>query len=415
VILTPPLIYIALPVMNEMERLPLLVKAIMEQTEQHFRLVVCVNQPDSWWNDPEHISICEENSLAIKYLVSLDDKRIEILDKSSPGNGWTPKAHGIGFARKNLMDHISKMAHPGDIIISMDADTLFNTGYFASVAENLRLNPAASAISVPYYHRLSYQNELDRAMLRYEIYMRAYAINMWRIKSPYCFTALGSAIALPVWAYRATGGMTPKLSGEDFYFLQKIVKTGRLLHWNGEIVYPATRLSDRVFFGTGPALIKGIDGDWSSYPVYAMRLYDLVAETYKLFQKLFIEDVTTPLDDFLLAKFGELPWKALRLNFKSHAHFTRACHEKIDGLRILQFLKESQPAGEKMSEESLADLLLSYQRQFPELIESLNTKVDFLLSPISELDQIRDVLFEIEMYYRRMHWNEFTGLTTMYN
>jgi len=413
--LTPSLIYIALPVMNEMERLPLLVKAIMEQTEQHFRLVVCVNQPDSWWNDTEHMSVCEENSLAIKYLLSLEDNRIEILDKSSPGNGWTPKAHGIGFARKYLMDHISKMAHPGDIIISMDADTLFNKGYFASVAENLRLNPAASAISVPYYHRLSYQNELDRAMLRYEIYMRAYAINMWRIKSPYCFTALGSAIALPVWSYRASGGMTPKMSGEDFYFLQKIVKTGRLLHWNGEIVYPATRLSDRVFFGTGPALIKGIDGDWSSYPVYSQRLYDLVAETYKLFSKLYHEDVETPLDEFLLSKFGELPWSALRLNFKTQGHFIRACHEKIDGLRILQFLKENQPSGEQVSEESLSDLLVSYMKQFPELIGDLNTKVDFSFSPISELDHIRDVLFEIEMYYRRMHWNEFTGLTTMYN
>jgi hypothetical protein len=415
VILTPSLIYIALPVMNEMERLPLLVKAIMEQTEQRFRLVVCVNQPDSWWNDPEHMSVCEENSLAIKYLLSLEDNRIEILDKSSPGNGWTPKAHGIGFARKYLMDHISKMAHPGDIIISMDADTLFNKGYFASVAENLRLNPAASAISVPYYHRLSYQNELDRAMLRYEIYMRAYAINMWRIKSPYCFTALGSAIALPVWAYRASGGMTPKMSGEDFYFLQKIVKTGRLLHWNGEIVYPATRLSDRVFFGTGPALIKGIDGDWSSYPVYSQRLYDLVAETYILFSKLYYEDVNTPLDEFLLSKFGELPWSTLRLNFKTQGHFIRACHEKIDGLRILQFLKENQPTGEQVSEESLSGLLVSHQKQFPDLIGELNTKVDFLLSPISELDHIRDVLFEIEMYYRRMHWNEFTGLTTMYN
>lgn len=413
--MTPSLIYIALPVMNEMERLPLLVKAIMEQTEQHFRLVVCVNQPDSWWNDTEHMSVCEENSLAIKYLLSLEDNRIEILDKSSPGNGWTPKAHGIGFARKYLMDHISKMAHPGDIIISMDADTLFNKGYFASVAENLRLNPAASAISVPYYHRLSYQNELDRAMLRYEIYMRAYAINMWRIKSPYCFTALGSAIALPVWSYRASGGMTPKMSGEDFYFLQKIVKTGRLLHWNGEIVYPATRLSDRVFFGTGPALIKGIDGDWSSYPVYSQRLYDLVAETYKLFSKLYHEDVETPLDEFLLSKFGELPWSALRLNFKTQGHFIRACHEKIDGLRILQFLKENQPSGEQVSEESLSDLLVSYMKQFPELIGDLNTKVDFSFSPISELDHIRDVLFEIEMYYRRMHWNEFTGLTTMYN
>jgi len=415
VILTPSLIYIALPVMNEMERLPLLVKAIMEQTEQHFNLVVCVNQPDSWWSEPDHEAVCMENQLAIRYLESLDDKRIEILDKSSPGSGWTPKAQGIGFARKFLMDHISKMANPNDIIVSMDADTVFNKGYFASVAENLRLNPAASAISIPYYHKLSYKTELDRAMLRYEIYMRAYAINMWRINSPYCFTALGSAIALPVWTYRASGGMTPKMSGEDFYFLQKIVKTGRLLHWNGEIVYPATRLSDRVFFGTGPALIKGIDGDWSSYPVYDQRLYDLVAETYKLFNKLYHEDVNTPLDEFLLGKFGELPWKALRLNFKTPVHFIRACHEKIDGLRILQFLKEKQPADEKLSEESLSALLVSYQKQFPDLIEGLNSKVDFQMSPISELDHIRDILFEIEMYYRRMHWNRFTGLTTLYN
>ena len=245
--------------MNEMERLPLLIQAIMAQTVQHFRLVVCVNQPDSWWDDPLQIYVCEENQLTIKYLESLEDKRIEIIDKSSPGKGWPPKGHGIGAARKFLMDHISKIAKADDIIISMDADTVFGKEYFASVAENLRINPAASAIAIPYYHKLSYNQELDRAMLRYEIYMRSFAINMWRIRSPYCFTALGSAIALPVLAYKASGGMTPKLSGEDFYFLQKIVKTGRLLHWNSEIVFPATRLSDRVFFGTGPALIKGIE------------------------------------------------------------------------------------------------------------------------------------------------------------
>ena len=80
VILTPSLTYIALPVMNEMERLPLLIQAIMEQTVQHFRLVVCVNQPDSWWNESGHLNVCAENQLAIKYLESLDDRRIEIID-----------------------------------------------------------------------------------------------------------------------------------------------------------------------------------------------------------------------------------------------------------------------------------------------------------------------------------------------
>jgi glycosyltransferase involved in cell wall biosynthesis len=415
VALTPSLIYIALPVMNEMERLPLLMQAIMDQTVQQFRLVVCVNQPDSWWNDPVHLHVCEENQLTIRYLQMLEDKRIEIIDRSSPGKGWPIKGHGIGVARKYLMDHISKVANVDDIIISMDADTVFSNEYFASVAENLRINPAASAIAIPYYHKLSYNQELDRAMLRYEIYMRAFAINMWRIRSPYCFTALGSAIALPVWAYRASGGMTPKLSGEDFYFLQKIVKTGRLLHWNSEIVFPATRLSNRVFFGTGPALIKGIEGDWSSYPVYNYRLFDQVAETYKLFGSLYLKDVVTPLDNFLLGKFGELPWKGLRNNFKSQAHFIRACHEKIDGLRILQFLKENQPPDEKVSEGALSELLMLYKKQFSELIIERNTKVDFLQSSIATLDSTRDILFEIEMQYRKIHWNDFTGLTTMYN
>lgn len=409
------IIYIALPVLNEMERLPLLIKAIMEQTEQRFKLVVCVNQPDSWWNEPEHLSVCEENQLAIQYLQSLEDKRIEIIDRSTPGKGWPPKGHGIGAARKLLMDHISKVANENDIIISMDADTVFSKEYFASVAENIRLNPAASAIAIPYYHKLTYNSELDRAMLRYEIYMRSFAINLWRIHSPYCFSALGSAIAMPVWAYRAVGGMTPKLSGEDFYFLQKIVKTGRLLHFNGEIVFPAARLSDRVFFGTGPALIKGIEGDWSSYPVYNHRLFDKIAETYKLFGPLFTRDLETPLDDFLIRRFRELPWKALRQNFKSKPHFIRACHEKIDGLRILQFLKESQVPDEKVSETALSELLMLYKTQFPELISDKNTILDFALTSIPEMDNIRDVLFEIEMHFRKIHWNDFTGLTTMYN
>jgi hypothetical protein len=209
--------------------------------------------------------------------------------------------------------------------------------------------------------------------------------------------------------------MTPKLSGEDFYFLQKIVKTGRLLHFNGEIVFPAARLSDRVFFGTGPALIKGMEGDWSSYPVYNYRLFDRIAETYKLFGPLYLRDIETPLDNFLVKRFGELPWMALRQNYKSQAHFIRACHEKIDGLRILQFLKESQVADEKISETSLSELLLLFKKQFPGLISDLNTNIDFTLTSVAELDHIRDVLFEIEMHYRKIHWNDFTGLTTMYN
>ena len=150
--------------------------------------------------------------------------------------------------------------------------------------------PDAVALSNPYYHKLTGAEAEDRAILRYEIYMRNYAINMLLINSPYAFTAMGSAIALPVSSYKAIGGLTPKLSGEDFYFLQKLRKYGNINIHNKEKVYPAARFSDRVFFGTGPAMIKGNDGDWESYPIYHIQLFKNIERTYESFEILFKND-----------------------------------------------------------------------------------------------------------------------------
>lgn len=407
------MIYLALPVMNEEALLPKLIEAIGGQSYSQFKVVVCINQPDHFWDDTDKLSICFANQRMLEYIYSLHDSRYIVIDKTSKGKGWLPNKHGIGFARKIIMDYIAEIADLEDIILSIDADTVFHSGYLESIAENFNSHHSIPAISVPYYHELTGDEHLNRAMLRYEIYMRAYAINMWRIQNPYCFTALGSAFALKVKVYKSVGGITPKMSGEDFYFLQKIVKTGKLLHWNNQMVFPAARYSDRVFFGTGPALIKGSGGDWSSYPIYRSELFDEVSDTCALFPILYQHDIDTPLDGFLIQKFGTLPWKALRLNYKTQEHFVRACHEKIDGLRILQFLKESQPADEKVSEMALDCLLKSYQLQFPTLIAGLKTNINFQLSFISDLDHIRNVLFEIEMHYRKSHWSNFTGLKTM--
>jgi hypothetical protein len=140
--------------------------------------------------------------------------------------------------------------------------------------------------------------------------------------------------------------MTAKKSGEDFYLLQKLVKAGRIIHHNTEMVYPATRYSDRVFFGTGPALIKGSGGNWESYPVYDHRLFDQVEATYRLFGELFDGDVDTPMDGFLRNQFcsGDV-FGPLRRNAATREQFIKACHQRIDGLRILQFLKASTGSG----------------------------------------------------------------------
>jgi hypothetical protein len=250
---------------------------------------------------------------------------------------------------------VSEAAADDDIIVSMDADTQLWCQAICIPSQRLfNRHPQAVALSNPYYHRLTGEENLDRAMLRYEIYMRYYAINMWRIGSPYSFTALGSAIALPVWAYRKIGGITAKKSGEDFYLLQKLRKTGWIIHHNHEKVFPATRFSDRVFFGTGPALIKGSQGLWDSYPIYDHQLFDKLAQTYSLFPALYDTKIATPMDDFISTQFKETDiFEALRKNTSSREQFVKACHHKIDGLRVLQFVKSSQLKNSWCDEDNL--------------------------------------------------------------
>jgi hypothetical protein len=370
--------------------------SIAAQTYAHVKLYACVNQPDNWWHLPEKHSVCEANA---RVLNKLNNFGAITIDRTSSGQGWQHKDAGVGMARKTTMDAINNMALPQDIIISLDADTVFDSDYFASVVALFAEHPTYMGLANPYYHKLTSDETLNRAILRYEIYMRCYIINLMRIGSPYAFTALGSALAVPVWAYRKIGGITPKKSGEDFYFLQKLRKTGPLLTWNKQCVYPSSRYSDRVFFGTGPALIKGSKGDWSSYPIYHHSLFGYIENTYKLFPRLFSEDVPTPLDDFLESQFGTKNiWQTLRNNTASESSFVAACHQKLDGLRLLQYLKWKQTHLNRCDEDALTHLLnmLNYKPivRHPEAL-CLET------SPIADINHIRDFLFEKENGMRR--------------
>jgi len=393
-----PNVFIALPVLNEYENLPQFLANVRNQDyEGDIRLFVCVNQPDEWWNNPAKRPICQDNATSLALLHEITDIRITVIDRSSEGQGWKGSKHGVGFARREVMEAIAAEASHKDIIISLDADTEFGPGYVSSVVKTLMANPKASALAIPYYHRLTGNEIIDRAMLRYEIYMRCYAINMLRIGSPYAFTALGSAIVLNVRSYKSIGGITPKLSGEDFYFLQKLRKKGEIITWNPAKVYPAARFSDRVYFGTGPAMIKGAAGDWSSYPVYHYSWFDEVKKTYDVFPLLFAQNTETPMDKFLNEIFpGEPLWDKLRNNSGSADKFVWACHQKVDGLRILQFLKWRQRQSPVDDEKNLMEFMEAF---YPcsELFHELKTaELCFSLSPVLLLNQIRDFLVEKE-------------------
>ena len=389
------MLHIAIPLLNELENIPVLVDCIAKQNHHNFKVYFCVNQPDNWWGKLDKIEECNNNQQSIELINKSASFPFEIIDKSSLGQGWKGKNIGVGWARKTLTDHILQHANEDDIIISLDADTTFSENYFSSIEAKLQQHPKIAAIAVPYYHPLSGKEAEDRAMLRYEIYMRYYLINLFRIQSPYAFSALGSAIAMPVWALRKIGGMTPKKSGEDFYLLQKMIKFRPILQWNSEKVYPAARFSDRVFFGTGPAMIKGNTGDWSSYPIYSTKLFDEISAFYSLIPQLYIKNIITPIDSvFGNQDYCNSLWNSLRKNNKDLAHFTKAVHDKFDGLRTLQFLKQYPSTDHSLDTENLIIFINKYglEKNKPSQLEDFS----FENANVSQLNKIRDYLCGME-------------------
>ena len=395
-------LHIALPVLGEYANLSNFLDCLEKQSFKKFKIYICINQYEHWWDEASKLHYCLDNAESLSFLKSLDSD-IEIVDRSSKGFGWLKKKGGVGWARKILMDRIAEVGNKDDIIVSMDADTYYPENYLVSIIDFFNEHPDNIGLSVPYFHQLIGDSS-DRQILRYEIYMRYYALNMLRIKNPYNFTALGSALALPVWAYHKIGGMTPVKSGEDFYLLQKLVKNGQLGMWADTTAFPASRYSDRVLFGTGPALIKGAKGNWDSYPLYIPDSFDLIHKTFNLFPTLFERDVKTPMSGFLSAQFRSNDlWGPLRRNYRDRGNFIKACINKVDGLRILQFLRYRKSMMEPIGDETvlIEFLQTNFAKKMDSGLHAVLNSLNYADSSIQDIDLLRQYLFKQEMITRK--------------
>lgn len=126
--------------------------------------------------------------------------------------------------------------------------------------------------------------------------------------------------------------------------------------------------------------------------MYPPELFDQIKVTYDCFPKLWKEDIPTPMDNFLHNQLGNQIWQPLRDNFKTETQFIRACHEKIDGLRTLQFLKNSLQD---------YDDFVNFAKNWNCFFNSEIKTVDFLNEKIEFLQEIRDQLTELEDSMRK--------------
>ena len=169
---------------------------------------------------------------------------------------------GAGLPRKIGMDRAAAQFeaenHPQGIIVSLDADCTVSENYLTEIYRCFRQYRLKSA-TIEFHHPVEHlpeTGEIRQAAETYEIYLRYYRAALEYTGYPYPYYTIGSAFAVTAQTYRQAGGMGKQQAGEDFYFLQKVFPLGKTHFIAAACVYPAARISDRVPFGTGPAIAK---------------------------------------------------------------------------------------------------------------------------------------------------------------
>jgi hypothetical protein len=355
-------------------------------------VAICVNQPKIFWNNEDKRNIAEINVKTLRKLQELADTlpfTLKILDHCTVG---TDEKHiGVGWARKYALDIINAIAVSDDIMLWMDADTVYPDNYIEEILKVFEHDIQILALTAPYYHLTDGFDERQQiAALHYEVYMRSYIINLYRSGHPYAFTAIGSGIASTVGAYRKAGGLTPVKSGEDFYFIQKLFKIGKVATWCDSVCNPSIRTSSRVFFGTGPAIEKGLTDNWKSYPIYPFSLFEEIQGIYKEFDRLYQSSATTETVHII----SNADIYKFRANSGTREQFIKFCTEKFDALRTLQYLKSHYEHNDKTDANNLQELLVWCEQ--PQLC-GFSALSDLTLL---QWQLIRRALFEKEMLLR---------------
>ena len=140
------------------------------------------------------------------------------------------KFAGVGLARKIGMDEavyrLSKVKNSKGIITGFDADSICDSNYLEEIEKHFKQHKKSTGASIYFEHPIS-GHEFDKGIysgiIFYELHLRYLNQSLRYAKHPYSFYTVGSSFAVRMDTYVKQGGMNRRQSGEDFYFLQKII------------------------------------------------------------------------------------------------------------------------------------------------------------------------------------------------
>ena len=280
--------------------------------EQQCLIIVVINQPDSDFGRQHHqdqIDLAQhianqgqetwqQDNLRLIELYSANESNakqskkvnssILIVDRYSKP---IPAEQGVGLARKIGADVAIKLAVTGNIVStwvhSTDADAHLPDNYLsAHNSDNSALkNAAATCCNFFHYSETAL---IHQANQRYENALRYYVAGLAYAKSPYAYFTIGSILSFDMLAYCQARGFPKRSAGEDFYLLNKLAKLGRVTYLDNVMIKLDARPSQRVPFGTGPAVqhIIQLESQGLDYAYYHPAIFTELKTVLKAFESL---------------------------------------------------------------------------------------------------------------------------------
>lgn len=255
---------IVIPLCNES---PECLATIFSKIKDNVLIIVVVNSPIakvSWQEVNSHLinnlNKTSNNQCALSRncrLLQFDGFNDVLLVDKNTIDQQISSDDGVGLARKIGCDIALYFYCEGFIkspwIFSTDGDVILPSHYFS---ESTLHCDSFSAVVLDFKH-FSRDEKLNKLQSLYDFKLRYYHAGIVYAGSTYNYIPLGSTLIVNMDCYAQVRGFPKKNAGEDFYLLNKLAKIKPIKYRKDEIfIKIKSRFSDRVPFGTGPALIN---------------------------------------------------------------------------------------------------------------------------------------------------------------
>ncbi|MBH19790.1 MAG: hypothetical protein CL851_05100 [Crocinitomicaceae bacterium] len=341
-------VIVVIPIYNEEDLNPTLESLFLNQESYSFSIEVIALVNDSSNEKKEVKELNQKTFIHLKNFANKNNNEKAFLIPIYMDD-LDPKHAGVGWARKLGMDlalERFKLIESNGIIVGLDADTVVASNYFIEIDSFFQVSKI-QAVSIHFEHPINGNNYTDfhyNQIINYELHLRYYKNALSYVGVPYAFHTIGSAFALTARAYARQGGMNRRKAGEDFYFINKLIKGEKFGEIINTTVKPSPRVSNRVPFGTGRAILEAFQNKKDLTLTYNFKSFEVLKEWVDniLKERYIYNDFPKLIKEYIRFQDWNILHDMFLNNSQSKENYLKLFFTKFDAFWMLKFIHFSR-------------------------------------------------------------------------